>query len=88
MTIHTRFGSQAHANTASLGKGPITVGLNGKPVQLRDTYTLGGLIRQCGLSENSCATAVNGQFVARNLRDDLILREGDQVMTFEPITGG
>ena len=34
------------------------------------------------------ATAVNGDFVARDLRAAHLMKPGDQVFTFQPITGG
>ena len=34
------------------------------------------------------ATAVNGQFVARHARTTHVLRDGDTVLCFSPITGG
>jgi len=34
------------------------------------------------------ATAINGDFVPRSERAARVLREGDAVMCFQPITGG
>jgi sulfur carrier protein len=36
----------------------------------------------------SLATAVNGQFVPRTQRAATVLRPGDHILTFQPITGG
>ena len=36
----------------------------------------------------SLATAVNGQFVPRTQRSATVLRPGDHILTFQPITGG
>lgn len=62
--------------------------INGKAMQLADGLSLAGLLAELGLDPKSCATAINGQFVARDTRAHTTLAEGDQVMTFEPITGG
>ena len=50
--------------------------------------TLADLLEQLQLAPASCATAVNGQFVARKARQDRVLAANDQIMTFAPITGG
>ena len=36
----------------------------------------------------SLATAINGQFVPRTARTNTLLRAGDHIQTFQPITGG
>lgn len=46
------------------------------------------LLQTSGRSAASVATAVNGQFVARNQRGDHWLADGDTVLCFSPITGG
>ena len=53
-----------------------------------EPVTLATLLDSLGIEQTSCATAVNGQFVARTLRDQTRLTANDQIMTFEPITGG
>lgn len=62
--------------------------INGKPAQVADGSTLADLLIALALDPNACATAVNGTFVARDAREGFALKENDQVMTFEPITGG
>ncbi len=44
--------------------------------------------RRSGQAPQALATAVNGEFVARDARTGVQLREGDAVFTFQPITGG
>ncbi|MBA4344192.1 MAG: thiamine biosynthesis protein ThiS [Methylibium sp.] len=41
---------------------------------------------QC--APESVATALNGQFVARDARAATLLSDGDQVLLFKPIVGG
>lgn len=62
--------------------------VNGTGHDCPEGSTLAELLAQLGLTPASCATAVNGQFVARQSRQDHVLSTNDQVMTFEPITGG
>jgi sulfur carrier protein len=62
--------------------------LNGEPRSLEEGATLADLVAALGQAPQSLATAVNGEFVPRNARSDLQLRDGDAVFTFQPITGG
>jgi len=62
--------------------------VNGTSHDCPDGSTLADLLVQLELAPASCATAVNGQFVARQSRQDCVLAANDQVMTFAPITGG
>ena len=62
--------------------------VNGNAREVDPQCDLAALIAQLGLGASSCATAVNGQFVARGQRAGTQLASGDQIMTFEPITGG
>ncbi|MFZ9346845.1 MAG: sulfur carrier protein ThiS [Burkholderiaceae bacterium] len=62
--------------------------VNGAEQMVADAITLAELLETLGLSATSCATAVNGAFVARGDRATCTLCDQDQVMTFEPITGG
>ncbi|MBB5202880.1 sulfur carrier protein [Inhella inkyongensis] len=41
-----------------------------------------------GLNPEQLATAVNGQFVPRGQRAQLVLQDADRVLLFSPITGG
>lgn len=62
--------------------------INGKPTPIAQGATLADLLAQFALDPKACATAVNGTFVARDARAAIALKDNDQVMTFEPITGG
>jgi sulfur carrier protein len=62
--------------------------INGKPLQAAAGITLAGLLAQLQIAPRSCATAVNGHFVARDARDQCMLTDDDHITTFEPITGG
>ena len=62
--------------------------VNGSEQTVADGITLAQLLETLGLSATACATAVNGAFVARGDRANRTLCDQDQVMTFEPITGG
>ena len=65
---------------------PITV--NGQPRDVAPGSSLADLVAQLVDSPQALATAVNGDFVARDARADRTLQPGDQVFTFQPITGG
>ena len=65
---------------------PITV--NGQPREVSAGSSLADLVAQLADSPQALATAVNQEFVARDARAARILRAGDQVYTFQPITGG
>ena len=62
--------------------------LNGEPRAIREETTLADLLAALGHAPQSLATAVNGEFVPRDARAGVRLREGDAVFTFQPITGG
>lgn len=62
--------------------------INGTVVHAPDGASLADLLAQQGMEPKSCATAVNGVFVARDARGATALKEDDHIMTFEPITGG
>ncbi len=65
---------------------PITV--NGQPREVSAGSSLADLVAQLADSPQALATAVNQEFVARDVRAARILQAGDQVYTFQPITGG
>ncbi len=65
---------------------PITV--NGQPRDVAPGSSLADLVAQLVDSPQALATAVNGDFVARDARADRTLQPGDQVFTFQPLTGG
>ncbi len=66
----------------------IEIRLNNERRQLDDRTTLAALIEALGETPPALATAVNGDFVPRTQREACCLRDGDVVMTFQPITGG
>jgi sulfur carrier protein len=62
--------------------------LNGEPLQLELGATLADLVASLHQPPQALATAVNGEFVPRDARAQVQLRDGDAVFTFQPITGG
>ena len=66
----------------------IDITVNGQPRQVPEGSTLADLVAQLADSPAALATAVNQEFVARDARTERRLRSGDQIFTFQPITGG
>lgn len=66
----------------------ITIHLDDKPQHLPIGSTLADLLDMLQRTPEGVATALNGQFVARDARPDTVLNEGDQVLLFKPIVGG
>jgi sulfur carrier protein len=66
----------------------IAITLNGDVRELSAGQTLADLIAQLDAPPQALATAVNGEFVARDARAERQLHDGDAVFTFQPITGG
>jgi sulfur carrier protein len=62
--------------------------VNGHPRQVPADSNLADLVAALADSPQALATAVNGEFVAREARAACVLRDGDAVFTFQPITGG
>ena len=62
--------------------------VNGEPRSVAEGSTLAELVAALGQAPQALATAVNGEFVARDARSGVQLRAGDAVFTFQPITGG
>jgi sulfur carrier protein len=62
--------------------------VNGEPRTIAEGTTLAELVAALGQAPQALATAVNGEFVARDARGQQQLRPGDAVFTFQPITGG
>jgi len=56
--------------------------------QCSSARTLAQWVQQQGLAPEAVATAVNGQFVQRDLRSQRVLADGDAIVTFQPIVGG
>jgi sulfur carrier protein len=61
--------------------------LNGKPREVARAR-LDGVLEELGYHDAKVATAVNGQFVARGLRGETALAEGDRVEVIAPMQGG
>jgi thiamine biosynthesis protein ThiS len=66
----------------------ITIKLDGQSYFLPVGLTLAALVEQLGHVSNAVSTAVNGQFVSRQARENYTLTENDQVVLFQPIVGG
>lgn len=66
----------------------ITITLNGEARQVPAGSTLADVLVASGQPAASFASAVNGEFVARDARAGTILSDGDAVFTFQAITGG
>jgi sulfur carrier protein len=62
--------------------------VNGEARSVPEGSTLADLVAALGQAPQALATAVNGEFVARDARGGVQLRAGDAVFTFQPITGG
>jgi sulfur carrier protein len=45
-------------------------------------------LRELGYLDGTIATAVNGEFIAKNRRLDIVLGEGDRVEVVAPMQGG
>ena len=65
-----------------------SITLNGEARTVEPGTTLADLVAALGQPPQSLATAVNGEFVPREARGQRQLQPGDQVFTFQPITGG
>ena len=66
----------------------IHITLNGEARQLPAGSTLADVLATSGQPAASFASAVNGEFVARDARATTPLADGDAVFTFQAITGG
>ena len=72
------------------GSESITVVVNGAP-ETATAPTLQAWVEALGVRgvlPTALATAVNGTFVLRSQRAQTALREGDTILTFQPIAGG
>lgn len=61
--------------------------LNGEPREVQ-AGTLAQLCAELGLDGPRVATALNGDFVARDARERAVLNEGDAVEIVAPMQGG
>lgn len=66
----------------------IHITLNGEARQLPAGSTLADVLATSGQPAATFASAVNGEFVARDARATTPLADGDAVFTFQAITGG
>lgn len=66
----------------------ISISVNGESREVAEGSSLADLVALLVDSPQALATAVNGDFVARDARAARLLQPGDQVFTFQPITGG
>ena len=66
----------------------ISITVNGQPREVPEGSSLADLVAQLADTPQALATAVNQEFVARDARARCVLQAGDQVYTFQPITGG
>jgi sulfur carrier protein len=66
----------------------VAISVNGEARALAQGMSLSTLLAELGLAPDAVATAVNGLFIARALRADCLLSNGDRVTCFKPITGG
>jgi sulfur carrier protein len=64
------------------------VAVNGRVHAVPATGTLAELVARLGHAPAGVATAVNGEFVARDRRAAFLLRDGDNVNCFQVIVGG
>lgn len=67
---------------------PLTITLGTTALQLPAGSTLADLVARQGHTPQAVSTALNGQFVARGLRDSTVLQPRDTVQFFQPIVGG
>ena len=66
----------------------IVITVNGQAQSVPAGTNLADVIAKAQLAAEAVATAVNGEFVARNDRVARALLAGDAVFTFQAITGG
>ena len=66
----------------------ITIRLDGTPLQVPHGSYLADLVAAAGHAPTAVATALNGNFVPRQQRADVLLQPGDEVLMFQPIVGG
>ncbi len=66
----------------------VSIQLNNQALTLPAGTTLAQALAQQQLDPQTHATAVNGNFVAREARDSYVLQSGDAVTCFQAIVGG
>jgi sulfur carrier protein len=77
-----------HPDVNESATQPLRIYLNGQAVPLSSRTTLGALLSALGQNKDGVATAVNGEFVAREDRLQCVLNAGDSVTVFSAIVGG
>jgi sulfur carrier protein len=75
-------------NTNTKEQEAISLLLDGRPHWVPADTTLAALVATLGHAPDKVSTAVNGEFVRRDQRGACLLRPGDAVLLFQPITGG
>lgn len=65
----------------------ISINVNGVATRIAP-MTLADWVATQNVEPTLLATAVNGEFVARHARAARLLKDGDVVMSFQPIQGG
>ncbi len=69
-------------------KEKISVSINNKIMKVFEYSSLEEIILSEEISHNQVATAVNNVFIPKSERTKLILKNGDSIIIFSPITGG
>ena len=81
-----------NTNTSTTSKATeeqkIALTLDGQPHTVPPGTTMAALVAALGHAPDKVSTALNGEFLRRDLRDTYILQPGDAVLLFQPITGG
>lgn len=62
--------------------------LDGRSYSVPTRTTLAALVASLGHAQDKVTTAVNGLFVRRDERATCMLKPGDAVLLFQPVTGG
>tara|TARA_B100000035_G_C20934616_1_gene524644 strand:+ start:19 stop:228 length:210 start_codon:yes stop_codon:yes gene_type:complete len=66
----------------------ITVKINDEVLELNDNTSLYELLKIKDYENKNIATALNSNFISKELRSKTKLKDGDKVSIFSPITGG
>ena len=66
----------------------IFVSFSGKKIEISEGVNLELFLHSQGANYEKIATAVNNVFVAKNERINFVLKHGDKITPFGPITGG
>jgi thiamine biosynthesis protein ThiS len=66
----------------------LRVKFNDQETQLQQPCNLGDVLQDQGFHEGPYAVVVNGTFVRREQRDEILLQDGDEVTILAPMSGG